>query len=103
MTLDPFWAPFGIPFWTNCLSKFVLLFGTVFRSFFSWFSTGFGSALASFWMVILATCLDFAKKAQSYETVVNSSRIKGGAPRKTTKKLPKRQRNTGMRTKTKTD
>ena len=36
------------------------------------------SALASFWVVILATFLDFAKKAQPYENVVNSSRIEGG-------------------------
>ena len=65
--------------------------------------SGFGGALASFWVGILATFLDFAKKAQPYENAVNSNRIEGGTPQKTTEKLPKRQRKSGMTTKTKID
>ena len=103
MILDPFWAPFGIAFWTNFRSEFVLLFSLVFTLSFQWFWNGFGSASASFWLVILATFLDFGTKAQPYENVVNSSQIEGGALRKTTEKLPKRWLKSGLRTKTKAD
>ena len=85
--------------WTNC----TILWGS--RAVcpgmvFTWFWIGFGSAMASFWVFILATFLDSAKKAQPYKNVINSNRIEGGAPRETTKKLLKRQRKSSMRTKT---
>ena len=64
-----------------------------------WFWERLGIILGSHFGYLYGLC----EKCSTYENAVNSSRIEGGALRKTTKKLPEGKRENGMRTKTKTD
>ena len=87
------------------------IFGTLFiqiriicwLSFWVFFVTVLESVWEPRWRdfgIIVSTFLDFSKKAPPYESVVNSSRIGGGARRKTTKQLITKQRKNGIKTKT---
>ena len=88
------------------------IFGTLFiqiriicwLSFWVFFVTVLESVWEPRWRdfgIIVSTFLDFSKKAPPYESAVNSSRIAGGARRKTIKKLPPKQGIKCLKTKTK--
>ena len=86
-------------------ATFAIFLSYFLASFWDCFFDGFGMVLGpvlehfgwSFWLLFWI----FGTTAQPYENVVNSSQIEGGAPRKTTETLPRRQRKKGMRTNTK--